>query len=197
MNKYIILASQSKRRSEILSSCHIKHKIFVTNAEEHMCHKMAIAKLVMLNARRKTEAAKKFFKKGIILGVDTLVLLKNKPVGKPENEAAAKKLLKALSGNVVFVYTGLCLWDIEKNRSAEDFDKTELKVKKISPKDINRYLELLKPYDKAGGFSIEGPGSLLFDDLAGSYFNVLGLPMGKLEELFKKIGYNILDFIRE
>lgn len=160
-----------------------------------MCHKMGIAKLVMLNACRKTEAAKKFFKRGIILGVDTLVLLKNKPVGKPENEAAAKKLLKALSGNVVFVYTGLCLLDREKNRSAEDFDKTELKVKKISSKDINRYLELLKPYDKAGGFSIEGVGSLLFDDLRGSYFNVLGLPMGKLAELFDRIGYDILDFI--
>lgn len=196
MDKYIILASQSKRRSEILSSCGIKHKIFVTGVEEHMCHKMAIAKLVMLNARRKTEAAEKFFKKGIILGVDTLVLLKNRPIGKPENETAAKKLLKALSGNIVFVYTGLCLLDKEKNISAEDFDKTKLKVKNIPPKDINRYFELLKPYDKAGGFSIEGPGSLLFDDLIGSYFNVLGLPMGKLAELFKRTGYNILDFIK-
>lgn len=195
MDKYIILASQSKRRSEILTSCRIKHKVFVTNAEEHVCHKMGIAKLVMLNARRKTEAAAKFFKRGIILGVDTLVLLKDKPIGKPRSEVAAKKLLKALSGNVVFVYTGLSLLDKGKNRWAEGFEKTRLRVKNIDPKDISRYLELLRPYDKAGGFSIEGPGSLLFDDLRGSYFNVLGLPMGKLAELFGKIGHNILDFI--
>ena len=54
----------------------------------------------------------------------------------------------------------------------------------------------LGPYDRAGGFSIEGPGAIIFDDIKGSYFNVLGLPMGKLAELFEKTGSDILDFIK-
>ena len=73
--------------------------------------------------------------------------------------------------------------------------KTSLYIKEIVPKDIAKYFRLLGPYDKAGGFSIEGVGSIIFDDIRGSYFNVLGLPMGKLQELFRDIGLDLLDFV--
>ena len=71
-----------------------------------------------------------------------------------------------------------------------------LRVKRIPSRDIDKYFKLLGPYDKAGGFSIEGVGSLVFDDITGSYFNVLGLPMGKLQELFLKLELDLLDYIR-
>ncbi|MFH1856014.1 MAG: Maf family protein [Candidatus Omnitrophota bacterium] len=196
MKKTIILASKSKRRAEILSACRIRHKIVVTGADEHMCSKMPISDLVMLNAQRKALVAAQRLNKGIVLGVDTLVFLDKKPVGKPDNETAARKLLKALSGKTVVVYTGLCILDKDKKKRVKDFDKTELKVKKISEHDIEGYFKVLEPYDKAGGFSIEGPGAILFDNLKGSYFNVLGLPMGKLQEMLKKIGHNILEFMQ-
>jgi len=60
---------------------------------------------------------------------------------------------------------------------------------------LDRYFKLLSPYDKAGGFSIEGIGSLLFDNIRGSYFNILGLPMIKLGELFSEIGDDILNYV--
>lgn len=196
MNKYIILASKSERRSKILTSCRIRHKIFVAGVKEHMCSKMTISRLVMFNAQKKAQAAADVIKKGIILGVDTLVLLGGEPIGKPKTEKQARQLLQALNGRKVFVYSGLCLVDVDTHKQAKCFDKTQLTVKRIDRKDLSGYFELLKPYDKAGGFSIEGTGSILFDDLKGSYFNVLGLPMGRLKEAFDKIGRNILDFMR-
>jgi len=191
----LILASRSKRRTQILKSCGIKHKVFVTNAKEISHNKIHSSKLVVENAKRKAHSAAKHFKSGIILGVDTVVLFKGKNIGKPKSKTHARKMLKAFSGQTIAVYSGLCLVDITKDKTVCGVDKTILKVKKISDRDITRFFLRLGPYDRAGGFSIEGPGSIIFDDLKGSYFNVLGLPMGKLAKLFEKLGRDILDFM--
>lgn len=191
-----ILASKSKRRTQILKSCGIRHRVFLTKTKEISHSKIHSARLVLENAKRKAEAAIKHFKKGVVLGVDTVVLFNGKNIGKPESKAAARKMLKAFSGQQIAVYSGLYLIDIASNKKAWLVDRTLLRVREISDKDINRYFLRLGPYDRAGGFSIEGPGAIIFDDLRGSYFNVLGLPMGKLAELFGKIGLDILDFMR-
>ncbi len=191
----VILASRSKRRTQILTSCKIRHKVFVTNVREINHSRIHSAKLVIENAKRKALSAAKHFKNDIVLGVDTVVLFKGQNIGKPKNENHARKMLKAFSGQRIAVYSGLCLIDASKNKTAYGVEKTILKVKNISDSDITRFFLCLGPYDRAGGFSIEGPGSIIFDDLKGSYFNVLGLPMGKLAELFGKIKLDILDFI--
>jgi len=191
-----ILASRSKRRTQILKACGIRHEVFVTNAKEVNHSRIHSARLVLENARRKAEAARGHFKKGVVLGVDTVVLFRDKNIGKPAGKAAARRMLKAYSGKKIVVYTGLHLIDIASNRSARAVDRTILRVREISDRDIDRYFLRLGPYDRAGGFSIEGPGAIIFDDLSGSYFNVLGLPMGRLAELFKKVGLDILDFMR-
>ncbi len=194
MERKLILASKSKRRQEILRSCGIKHKVFVTNAREISHSRIGSARLVIENAERKAQSAAKNFKGCVVLGVDTVVLFKGKNIGKPKDKSHARRLLKAFSGQDITVYSGLCLIDTASSRSVTGVDRTILKVKRISNKDIDRFLPRLAPYDRAGGFSIEGPGSVIFDDLRGSYFNVLGLPMGKLAELFERIGLDILDF---
>lgn len=196
MDKKIVLASGSKRRSEILRSCRIRHKVVVSNAEEKSHHHLGPAKLALENARLKAETVAGRFKKGIILGVDTVVLFKQRIIGKPKNKLEARKLLQDFSGNRISVYTGICLIDQGRNKNISGFEKSKLNIRKIKDKDLNRYLKLLGPYDKAGGFSIEGAGSLIFDDVRGSYFNVLGLPMARLGDLFKGIGLDLLDFIR-
>ena len=191
----LILASASKRRLEILKSCGIRLKVAVSGVKERFHHQLHPKALVLHNSEVKARAVARKLKSGIVLGCDTLVLFKSRPVGKPKNMQEAKKLLKRFSGNRLFVYTGMCLIDTQRKRQSSAVAKTQLWVKKISRNDFNRYLSLLGPYDKAGGFSIEGAGSILFDELKGSYFNVLGLPMNTLAELFKKIDLNILDFI--
>lgn len=195
--KRLILASKSKRRAQILKSCGIRHKVFVTGAKEIDNSKIYSAKLVVENAKIKAQAAAEVFKSGIILGVDTVVLFKGKNIGKPKNEAHARRMLKAFSGERIAVYSGLYLIDKPGGKCVCGVDRTDLKVKRIQDKDIEKYFLKLGPYDRAGGFSIEGPGAIIFDDIKGSYFNVLGLPMSKLAELFNRLGYDILDFMGE
>jgi len=199
MNKnMLVLASKSRRRTEILKSCAIKHKIFVTNAKEIKGGVGAYCNtplLVVKNAKIKAFAAAKNFQAGIILGVDTVVLFKGKNIGKPNNEAHARRMLKSFSGQKIAVFSGLCLLDKANGKFACGVERTDLKVKNIQDRDIEKYFLKLGPYDRAGGFSIEGPGAIIFDDIKGSYFNVLGLPMGKLSDLFEKLGYDILDFM--
>lgn len=191
----IILASKSKRRAEILKSCGIRFKVLASNIREKFHFKAHPRELVAANAREKAKQASAKLKSGVVLGCDTLVLFKGKPIGKPRGKTEARRLLGQFSGNSLFVYTGLCLIDIAGKTEVSSVVKTKLRVRRISNTDLSRYLEVLGPYDKAGGFSIEGLGAVLFDDLEGSYFNVLGLPVGALADLFKNIGLDILDFV--
>ncbi|OIO34534.1 MAG: septum formation protein Maf [Candidatus Omnitrophica bacterium CG1_02_40_15] len=188
----IILASNSKRRHEILASCGIKHKVVPSNAIEYMTVSRLPEQVAMINSRIKAEAAAKKLKSGYVIGADTVVLLRKKIIGKPKNASHAKRMLKEMSGKAISVYTGLCVIDVKKENLISDYERSLVTVKKLKDKEIPGYFKLLGPYDKAGGFSIEGVGSFIFDDIKGSYFNVLGLPTAKLKEMFEKLGVNIL-----
>lgn len=192
----IILASGSKRRSLILSSCGIKHRIIVSRIKEDMKGESP-RRIAVKNACLKARDVAKKLKSGYVIGADTLVLLGKKIIGKPCSANHARKMLKEMSGRRVYVYTGLCVIDVKRKKMAACCDKSDVQVKRIKPGEISRYFKLLGPYDKAGGFSIEGVGSMIFDDIRGSYFNVLGLPTGRLKGLFDKVGVDILDFIEK
>jgi septum formation protein len=192
--KHIVLASASKRRSEILSSCGIRHKVFISNADEVHLQNRSVAWNVTENARRKAFFCAKKNKDSIIIAADTLVVLNKRLIGKPENEKQAKRLFKAFSGKKLEIVSGLYVMDTKRKKRACGTERSVLYAKKIKDKDLGRYFNALKPYDKAGGFSIEGIGSFIYDDIKGSYFNILGLPMIRLKQLFKKMGLDILDF---
>lgn len=191
----IILASSSKRRREILASCGIKHRVVASNATEYMTVSKLPEQVAMINARIKAETVAKKFKSGYVIGADTVVLLGKKIIGKPRNAKHAKQMLGEMSGKTIAVYTGLCVIDIKKENLISDYEKSLVTVKKLKSTEILKYFKLLGPYDKAGGFSIEGVGSFIFDNIKGSYFNVLGLPTAKLKEMFEKLGVDILKCI--
>lgn len=179
-----------------MNSCSIPHAVIPSDVREERARSGNPAALVVRNAQSKAEGVARNKRKGIIIGVDTLVLFKGGLVGKPRTKAEAKRMLKNFSGNRIKVYSGICVIDAVRSRRASGYDRTTLDIKKIPGRDIDRYFRLLGPYDKAGGFSIEGVGSIVFDDLKGSFFNVLGLPMWKLQDLFREIGLDLLDFVR-
>lgn len=93
MKKYIILASRSRKRSQTLSSCGIRYKIFKTNIREHIQQGKNIPRQVMQNAKNKATYTAKFYKNNIILGADTLTLLKGKIIGKPKNRDKSRYYL--------------------------------------------------------------------------------------------------------
>ncbi|MBU4342992.1 MAG: septum formation protein Maf [Candidatus Omnitrophica bacterium] len=191
----IILASASKRRSKILSSCGIRHRVVRSNVTEIKKGKFP-ERIAMVNALLKAASVAKRFNSGYVIGADTVVKLGRFIIGKPRDEEHAKNMLKAMSGRTVFVYTGLCLIDVKRSKLIIDYEKSEVRVKKICPGAFPKYFGLLGPYDKAGGFTIEGVGSFIFDDIKGSYFNVLGLPTLRLNHMFEKLGVDILKIIK-
>jgi septum formation protein len=149
---------------------------------------------VVKNAQAKAGKTASRFKDAVIIGADTLVSFDRRIIGKPRTKSYARRLLKDFSGKRMAVFTGLCVIDTVSGKSSSGYEKSYLYTKKIDSGDIGRYLDALAPYDKAGGFSIEGVGSLIFDNIRGSYFNILGLPMGRLDKLFKDAGLDLLDF---
>ena len=192
MEHIIILASASKRRSKILKECGIKHRIAVSNAPEKMDHEKGARYNVLHNALVKAEKIAARYKEGYIIGADTVVLLGKQLIGKPKTKRQAKAFLKAFSGKTLFVYTGLCVIDAKREKSVTGVDISRVWVRKLSPGEIDRFVKIAGPHDKAGGFSIEGTGTFIFDNIKGSFYNILGLPMMKLDELFRKQGVDLL-----
>lgn len=198
MNKKIlILASASKRRAKILRECRIRFKAAASGVEEIKGKGRTIKEAVQINARRKAVKIAKKSASGVILGVDTMVLLDGSFIGKPKDLKEARLLLEKLSTKKIDVYTGLYIIDKYGHKAACGYEKSSLRVAFIKKSEIDNYLRYLGPFDKAGGFSIEGAGSFIFDSISGSYFNILGLPMGKLCQLLKKIGIDIFEFIKK
>ncbi|RKY41482.1 MAG: septum formation protein Maf [Candidatus Makaraimicrobium thalassicum] len=201
--KEVILASASERRSRILSDCGIAHRVMPSGVEESVDKNRHVSEIVQINAAAKAEAAAGAAGGGndsgsegpVVIGADTLVVHGRDCLGKPDGEDAARDMLKRFSGTEVEVYTGLCVILPCEGKKAAGFEKSSLRVALLTDSQVERYFRLLGPYDKAGGFSIEGVGSLLFDNIRGSYFNILGLPMIKLRELFEQAGLDILDHI--
>jgi len=191
----IILASASKRRHEILLSCGIRHTVKPSGKKEISCKNVSIMEMVRKNAEIKAESVAARSKNAVVIGADTLVVHGSTIIGKPKDAKEAKGFLFKFSGSDIEVYTGLSVIDSSNGKKASAVEMSELKVARIDKKDIERYFDLLGPYDKAGGFSIEGVGSIIFDDIRGSYFNILGLPMMTLSGLFSEIGLDLLDFI--
>jgi len=196
MKYKIILASASERRSRILKECGISHRVVISNAPEKMDRKKGARFSVLYNARAKAEKVAKRHKQGFIIGADTVVLSGRRLVGKPKTRKQAIALLRAFSGKTIFVYTGLYVIDARTGRSASGVDRSRLRVKPLSLKKVHRFLSKAGPHDKAGGFSIEGPGAFMFDNIEGSFYNILGLPVMKLDGLFERLDVDLLGCSR-
>ncbi|HPN72640.1 MAG TPA: nucleoside triphosphate pyrophosphatase [Candidatus Omnitrophota bacterium] len=189
----IVLASASVRRSRILSECGIAHTVEVSGYPEDHFSGEKVWDIVAHHALKKAEAVALKNPDAVVIGADTLVFHDDAVIGKPAGYEEARELLKRFSGNTIEVYTGLCVIDGITGKISCGIEKSDVLVKKISEEEIERYFKLLGPHDKAGGFSIEGAGSVIFDDIRGSYFNILGLPMRRLAELFRDLGLEISD----
>lgn len=193
--KKIVLASGSTRRHNILLDCGIDHTVFPTGIDEIMDETIPVDELVKINAEKKSSKAASVFESSIVIGADTLVYCEKKVIGKPKDPKEAKDILRKLSGNKAEVFTGLCVIDSGSSRKTVDYDKSTLYPLRLKEDELERFFGLLGPYDKAGGFSIEGLGGLVFDEIRGSYFNILGLPLIKLRKMMKDVGVDILDFV--
>ncbi len=176
--------------------CRIPHRIMISNVREDKGFGARPKDCVLKNACKKAGAVAGRLKKGIVIGADTIVFLDGRIIGKLKKKEAVKRTLRRLSEKVSYVYTGLAIIDVGSGRCLKDYVKTKIKMKRIGEQDLNLWLKFIGPFDRAGGFSIEGPGSILFPRIEGCYFNILGLPMSKLCDMFERLGFNLLYFMK-
>ncbi len=183
LNKYsIILGSGSPRRSELLESLGLKFEVKLNGeVDESYSSNLETKEVAEFLANKKANSYGKLNDKELLITADTVVIHKNKILGKPKDYDEAKKMLRCLSGEKHLVTTGVCLKSNEKTVSFSI--SSEVWFKHLTVEEINYYIENYKPYDKAGAYGIqEWIGLIGVKEIAGSYYNVMGLPVQKLYE---------------
>ncbi len=185
MSKFV-LASASPRRREILENVGMEFEVLVSSADESRIDRtippeMLVAELAMLKA---TATASDLEGDVYVIGADTVVSLGGEILEKPTDEEDAKRMLNALSGNTHSVYTGVCIYHKKDGKAVCRYQKTDVKFKILSPQRIEAYIKTKEPMDKAGAYGIQGKGAMLIEEIKGDYFNVVGLPVALLQDMF-------------
>ncbi|MCG6915055.1 Maf family protein [bacterium BMS3Abin03] len=187
-NLPIYLCSRSPRRRKLLKQINLQFKSLSVDVDESILKNERPVHIVKRLANNKLVAALKKVKKGIIITADTIVVLDNKVLGKPENEPDAVRILKKLSGRVHTVYTGFSIFNTEKNLRITDFEKTNVEFRELDNIEIKEYIKGGSPMDKAGAYGIQDDfGAVFIKKINGCYYNVVGLPLQKVYQTLKKI----------
>ncbi len=182
--KHIILASASPRRKEILELADLKFDVMPSDAQE-ITTKTAPNEVVMeLASLKAKDIYKKSEKQSMIVGADTVVAYQGQILGKPTDEADAKRMLTMLSGQTHEVYTGVCV--IEDGKTKTFYEETKVTFYEISDEQINHYIKTGEPMDKAGSYGIQGKAAVFIKGIEGDYYNVVGFPIARfLQEITK------------
>lgn len=181
MDYKIILSSNSPRRKELLAGLGLDFEIRVVDGidESYPCGLPADEIPVFVS--RKKAAAYKIASGELVLTADTVVILGDEVLGKPKDEADAKRMLHELSGKTHRVVTGVCLTAIDRQQCFSV--STDVTFKVLADEEIDYYISNYKPFDKAGAYGIqEWIGYIGVTSLNGSYFNVMGLPVQRIYE---------------
>jgi septum formation protein len=186
--KRLILASQSPRRSDLMREAGYAFELFSPETEEAHDARLSPEALTVENARRKAVAAAAVFPEALVIGADTLVYVDSEPLGKPADHAEAAAMLRRLSGRTHEVCTGVYLaWN--GGAEGESFHViTDVTFKTLTDADIEAYHAKVNPLDKAGAYGIQEWGEMIIRGHAGSWTNVMGLPMERLTEMLAKQG---------
>jgi septum formation protein len=188
----IVLASTSPRRADLLKQIGVEFELASGNVQERPHPDEAPADYITRLARAKVIAVARERGAGLIIGADTVVVLDGQLLGKPQDEAEAERMLRSLSGRWHAVMTGVALFDVATGQEVADFDKTLVRFARLSNQEIEWYVKTGEPMDKAGAYGIQGLGGLFVDEIAGNYYNVVGLPLPLVYRLARRLGYSFL-----
>ncbi len=182
----IILASKSPRRANLLKQIGLEFEVYPSEIEEpQITESPAIAVQELALTKARTVAAK--FNAGIILGADTVVVIDGEPIGKPENDAHALKILTRLSGNRHEVITGVALINIKQKNEVVWTEKTAVYFRTLHQSEILAYIRSGESSDKAGAYGIQGRAGVFVERIEGCYFNVVGLPLASLTVQLRRL----------
>jgi septum formation protein len=191
MKRQIILASTSPRRLELFKLLNIEFKVVDSGYEEIVKNNLSHTELVKFLALGKAEAAAKKYPRALIVAADTMVSFRGEIIGKPKDKAEAIAMLKSFSGKVQILVTGVVVMDAASGKKVITVVTSKIYFKKLSERDILDYVRRANPYDKAGGYNLQGLGLNLIKKVEGDFTNNLGLPMGVVFNALQKLGVKI------
>ena len=191
----MILASNSKRRQEILRDMGFNFKVLTSDIEE-ISDKEEISEMILDIAEKKLDKIAKENVSEFVLAADTVVELEGRIFGKPKSREEAESFLKILSGKTHKVITAYVLKNISKNIIIKDVVISKVKFFDLDDETINWYLDTSEPFDKAGAYGIQGKGTILVEKIEGNYFAIMGFPISNFLKNLRKNGYNISQIDR-
>jgi len=173
----LVLASASPRRAEILRAVGWPFEASPADVDESREEGEEAVAYVRRLAREKAEAVARTRLFGLVLGADTVVVLDGEVLGKPRDEAEARRMLRALGGRRHEVLTGVALVRAESGRCVVGHEQTRVRFGELSEGEIDEYVRTGEPADKAGAYAIQGRAALFIEGIEGDFWNVVGLPV--------------------
>jgi septum formation protein len=187
----LILASASERRAEILRDAGIPFAVLSSAVDEtpypgenphDLVRRLAAAKAELVAARAVGPA--------IVIAADTIVTLEGRIFGKPRSSDDARHMLEKLSGRTHAVVTGVALIRLPDAERLTFVESTLVQFAALSEEEINRYLATGEPHDKAGAYGIQGRAGRYVPRIEGCYFNIVGLPLARLQHALTELGWS-------
>jgi len=176
----LILASASPRRAELLKLLPVKFQVLPATVAEVAHEHLTPLEVCQLNAHRKARVVAKKIPDALVIGADTLVFVDNEILGKPRDQAEARRMIARLQGRTHQVVTGVCLMHLRSHRERIFADSTDVLFHPLNARQIRDYLRQINPLDKAGAYAIQEGGEKIISEISGSFSNVVGLPVEKL-----------------
>ena len=184
----LILASASPRRKELLGKIGLEFNIIPAKGEEVVTKNLPWEVVEELSFQKAKEIADMQMEECIVIGSDTIVAKGEKIMGKPKDEADAYQMLSEIAGDVHQVYTGVTLIRTGKEPKVITFaEKTDVHLYSMSDEEIYAYIATKDPMDKAGAYGIQGDFAIHVKGIEGDYYNVVGLPIGKVYQELKQL----------
>jgi len=181
--KKLILASGSPRRKELFKTLNMDFEIIPSSYDEKLDNFIfSYQKIENLAYNKALSVAKNIKDEALIAGADTVVVLNNKILGKPQDKADAFNMLKSLSGKEHFVVTSICVIETPSLRKKINSTTSYVEFENLTNEMINNYIEKFKPFDKAGAYGIQELPHGFVKHVGGSFENIIGLCPKALEK---------------
>ena len=179
----VILASQSPRRVELLKQIIKKFLVVPSEVDEVCSPNLSPEENAIALGRKKADWVADRHPRHLVIGADTLVVLKNEIIGKPTDVEDACRILRRLNGREHKVITGVA---VVHSKTLSAASVSRVRIKPLTQNEIASYVNSGEPMDKAGAYAIQGQGSFLVESYEGSYSNIIGLPVEMLKDLLQK-----------
>ena len=188
--KRIILASASPRRVALLKMMEVPFEQVVSDVSEEVDGLLPPAEHVRVLSRRKAEHVASRVTSGLVIGADTVVATDGEILEKPRDAEDAVRMLSRLSGRTHEVFTGVALVEAGGGAVRSEVVRTDVVMRRMSEADVRRYVATGEPMDKAGAYAAQGLAAPFVERVDGCFYNVVGLPLSRLWDMFEAMGYD-------